>query len=284
MDLEHIQWFPGHMTKAMRMMEENIKLCDGVIFVLDARAPFACRNTVLESKLGTRPFLFVLNKCDLISESDRDRIVSYFAKQGIKVVPTVGTVTGGCKNIFTAFKEILHEKIERNKAKGVNKTLRAMVAGVPNTGKSTVINALCGKKATMVGDKAGVTRGKQWVRLEGFELLDTPGTMPPQLDNNTYGLHLAFIGGLNDNLLDVSDLCFAFLTELIEINPTVITERYGVETQNKTVLEIYEGICKRKGCLIKGGDYDYERAGRSVIDDFRKGRLGKICLEAKNCL
>jgi ribosome biogenesis GTPase A len=148
----------------------------------------------------------VLNKCDLISESERDYIVSYFAKEGIKVVTSVGTIAGGCKNIYNAFRELLSEKIERNKAKGVNKTLRAMVAGVPNTGKSTVINALSGKKAAMVGDKAGVTRGKQWIRLDGFELLDTPGTMPPQLDNNLYGLHLAYIGSLNDNLFDITDL------------------------------------------------------------------------------
>ena len=281
MDLEHIQWFPGHMTKAMRMMEENIKLCDGVIFVLDARAPFSCRNTVLEKKLANRPFLYVLNKCDLITESERDYLVSHFAKEGIKVVTTVGTMAGGCKNVFTAFKSLLSEKIERNKAKGINKTLRAMVAGVPNTGKSTLINALCGKKATTVGDKAGVTRGKQWVRLDGFELLDTPGTMPPQLDNNLYGLHLAYIGGLNDSLLDVSDLCFSFLGELLKIKPSAITERYGVKIEDKTVLQIYEEICKRKGCLVKGGDYDYERAGRAIIDDFRKGRLGKICLEGK---
>ncbi|MBR3863538.1 MAG: ribosome biogenesis GTPase YlqF [Clostridia bacterium] len=281
MDLQHIQWFPGHMTKAMRMMEENIKLCDGVIFVLDARAPFACRNKVLESKLANRPFLYVLNKCDLISESDKDYIVSVFAKEGIKVVPTASTIPGGSKNVFNAFKGLLSEKIERNKAKGINKTLRAMVAGVPNTGKSTLINALCGKKATMVGDKAGVTRGKQWVRLDGFELLDTPGTMPPSIENNLHGLHLAFIGGLNDNILDVSDLCFYFIEELLKINPQVLTTRYGIETKDKTTLEIYESICVRMGCLVRGGDYDYERCGKAVIDDFRKGRLGKICLEGK---
>lgn len=284
MDLEHIQWFPGHMTKAMRMMEENIKLCDGVIFVLDARAPFACRNKTLEKKLANRPFLFVLNKCDLISESDKDFIVSTFAKEGLKVVTSVGVISGGCKNIFNGFKSILAEKIERNKAKGINKTLRAMVAGVPNTGKSTVINALCGKKAAMVGDKAGVTRGKQWVRLDGFELLDTPGTMPPSIENNLHGLHLAFIGGLNDNILDIGDLCLAFIQEILKIDASIITAKYGVETQDKTPLEIYEGICARKGCLIRGGDYDYERCGRSVIDDFRKGRLGKICLEGKTAL
>ncbi|MBQ7408084.1 MAG: ribosome biogenesis GTPase YlqF [Clostridia bacterium] len=281
MDLDHIQWFPGHMTKAMRMMEENIKLCDGVIFVLDARAPFACRNKTLEKKLSNRPFLYVLNKCDLISESDKDYILSLFAAEGIKVVTSIGTMSNGCKNIYTAFKSLLIEKVERNKAKGVTKALRAMVAGVPNTGKSTVINALCGKKAAIVGDKAGVTRGKQWVRLDGFELLDTPGTMPPSLDNNEYGKHLAYIGGLNDAILDVGDLCLALIEDLMKICPKCLEDRYGVSLDQLTPLQVYEEIAKRRGCLAKGGVIDYERCGSLVIDDFRKGRLGKICLEGK---
>lgn len=281
MDMQKIQWFPGHMTKAVRMMEENIKLVDGVIFVLDARAPFACRNKMLEKKLNNRPFLYVLNKCDLISESDRDSIIATFKKEGIIAVSSVGTKAGGCKSVLNGFKGLLSEKIERNKAKGINKILRAMVVGVPNTGKSTVINALCGKKATMVGDKAGVTRGKQWVRLDGFELLDTPGTMPPALENNTHGLHLAYIGGLNDAILDASELCLSFLDEMSKLYPQNLEQKYNIAVENKTPLEIYESICQSRGYLQKGGIYDYERCAKAVIDDFRKGRLGKICLEGK---
>jgi len=284
MDMQKIQWFPGHMTKAVRMMEENIKLVDAVIFVLDARAPFACRNRMLEKKLGNKPFLYVLNKCDLISESARDVIISEFKREGKIAVTSVGVKAGGCKSVMAGLKNILSEKIERNKAKGVNKILRAMVVGVPNTGKSTVINALCGKKATMVGDKAGVTRGKQWVKLDGFELLDTPGTMPPSMDNNLLGLHLAYIGGLNDAILDMGDLCLSFIGEMQELYPNSLTEKYGVEINEKTPLEIYEDICKKRGFLLKGGIYDYERCAKAVIDDFRKGRLGKLCLEEKASL
>lgn len=284
MDMQKIQWFPGHMTKAMRMMEENVKLVDGIIFVLDARAPFACINKTLEKKLGNRPFLYVLNKSDLISESDRDFIVKKLVNDGKKVVCAIGTQSGGCKNIYPAFCSLLTEKIQRSEAKGLNRTLRAMVAGVPNTGKSTIINALCGKKAAQVGNKAGVTRGKQWVKLDGFEMLDTPGTMPPSLDNNEYGLHLAFIGGLNDAILDEGDLCLAFIERMLILAPDALVQKYGVTLENKTPLEVYEDICVKRGYLLKGGEKDYSRCALAVIDDFRKGRLGKVCLEGKAAL
>lgn len=281
MDLQKIQWFPGHMTKAMRMMEENVKLVDGVIFVLDARAPFACENAALEKLFLNKPILYLLNKSDLISESDRDYLVNKYEKQGKKVVFTVGAESRGCKNVLSAFKELNKEKLERNAQKGVNKVLRAMVVGVPNTGKSTVINCLSGKKVAATGDKAGVTRGKQWIRLDGLELLDTPGTMPPSIKNNDLALHLAYVGCLNDALLDQSELCLLLLGELIKICPNLLEQKYGVAVQDKQPLEVYEGICKRRGFLLKGGDFDYERAGKSIIDDFRKCRIGKICLEGK---
>ena len=281
MDLGHVQWFPGHMTKAMRMMEDNIKLVDGVIFVLDARAPFSCMNKTLEKKLGNKPFLYVLNKSDLIPESDRDYIVKTLTDQGKTVVTAVGTVAGGCRNIYPAFRSLLSEKIERKAQKGITKTLRAMVVGVPNTGKSTVINALCGKKAAQVGNKAGVTRGKQWIRLDGFELLDTPGTMPPALENNEQGLNLCCIGSLNDAIIDEGDLCLALIEKLLAIRPSAIAEKYSVEVEDKTPLAVYESICVKRGYLAKGGVYDYSRCALAVIDDFRKGRLGKICLEGK---
>ena len=272
------------MTKAMRMMEENLKIVDGIIFVLDARAPFACINKTLEKKLGNKPFLYVLNKSDLISDSDRDYLVNKLSAEGRKVVCAVGTQAGGCKNVYPAFCSLLKEKIQRSEAKGINRTLRAMIAGVPNTGKSTIINALCGKKAAQVGNKAGVTRGKQWVKLDGFEMLDTPGTMPPSIENNEYGLHLAFIGGLNDAILDEGDMCLAFIERLLAISPDSLTAKYGVDVCDKTPLEVYEDICVKRGYLLKGGEKDYSRCALAVIDDFRKGRLGKLCLEGKAAL
>ena len=280
MDLQKIQWFPGHMTKAMRMMEENVKLVDGVIFVLDARAPFACENYSLEKLFLNKPVLYLLNKSDLISESDRDYLISAFEKNGKKAIFCCGIDSRGCKNVVSAFKELNKEKLERNALKGVTKLLRAMVVGVPNTGKSTVINCLSGKKVAQTGDKAGVTRGKQWIRLDGIELLDTPGTMPPSIKNNARGLHLAYIGCLNDALLDRSDLCFELLKELLAICPELLEQKYGVATSVEPI-EFYESVCKKRGFLLKGGSFDYERAGKAIIDDFRKCRIGKICLEGK---
>ncbi len=282
MDLQKIQWFPGHMTKAMRMMEENLKLVDGVLFVLDARAPFACENFALEKLFANKKVLYLLNKSDLISAADRDYLVSKFEKSGKKAVFTAASDSRGCKNVIAAFKELNKEKLDRNEKKGVNKVLRAMVAGVPNTGKSTVINCLSGKKVAATGDKAGVTRGKQWIRLEGIELLDTPGTMPPSVKNNDLALHLAYIGCLNDSLLDQSELCLLLLGELIKICPELLEQKYGVSARDYEPLAVYEAICLKRGFLQRGGVFDYERAGRAIIDDFRKCRIGKICLEAKS--
>ena len=174
---------------------------------------------------------------------------------------------------------LLKEKLDRNKEKGVFKPIRFMVAGIPNTGKSTIINALSGGKKAVTGNKAGVTKGKQWVRLRELELLDTPGTMPPAFENQYLAKHLAYIGSMNDANIDFNDLAFELLSELKEKYPELLKNKYGIENLDVETLELYEKICVRRGFLRKGGEYDYERLATAIIDDFRKGRIGKIILD-----
>lgn len=275
-----IQWFPGHMTKSMRMMEENVKLVDGIIFVLDARAPYACVNNKLLGIFENKPVLFVLNKADLVNSSEISAILKCFKDEGKRVVAINGTIKKDAGLLYSETVKMLSDKIERNKQKGVVKVLRVMVAGIPNTGKSTIINSLCGEKRAVTGDKAGVTRSKQWIKLKDLELLDTPGTMPPKFENQFYARHLAYIGSINDSILDVESLCLEFIKEISCTHPAELSLKYSLkDVEEKEPLEIYEEICKRRGFVLRGNELDYERGARAVFDDFRKGRIGKICLE-----
>lgn len=277
--MQHLQWFPGHMTKAVRTMEESLKAVDGVLLVLDARAPRASLNRKLEKLFQNKKVLYVLNKCDLITPADAAKTVKEFSAEGRETIavsaPDKKTVDILYGKIFT----MLKDKLERNKARGVFKPVRVMVAGIPNTGKSTIINALVGGKKTVTGNKAGVTKGKQWVRLKDLELLDTPGTMPPAFENQTLARHLAYIGSMNDANLDFNDLAYEFINDVKTICPTVLIEKYGVKKPTADTLAVIDEICARRGFLKKGGEYDYDRCSVAVIDDFRKGRLGKIKLD-----
>lgn len=278
--MQHLQWFPGHMTAAVRMMEENLKAVDGVIIVLDARAPFASVNAKLDKLFSGKKVLFVMNKCDLIEKADALATVKAFKSAGREAIAVSAMDKKAISLLYDKIFSLLKEKSERNKAKGIFKPLRIMVAGIPNTGKSTIINALCGGKKAVTGNKAGVTKGKQWVRLKELELLDTPGTMPPAFDNQVYARHLAYIGCMNDANLDFAELAAELIKELIQIRPTALTEKYGIENTAAPVSEIMEGICKRRGFLSRGGEYDYDRCATAIIDDFRKCRIGKIMLDA----
>ena len=277
--MKHLQWFPGHMTAAMRMMEENLKAVDGVMIVLDARAPRASLNNKLDKLFINKKVLYVLNKTDLVDSADVKRTVSEFTAEGKETVAVSAMDKRAVDLLYTRIFSLLKEKLERNKSKGVFKPIRIMVAGIPNTGKSTIINALSGGKKAVTGDKAGVTKGKQWVRLRELELLDTPGTMPPAFDNQTLAKHLAYIGSMNDANIDFNDLAYELLIELREKYPELLKNKYGIENLEVEPLELFNAVCERRGFLRRGGEYDYERCASAVIDDFRKGRIGKIILD-----
>ena len=277
--MKHLQWFPGHMTAAMRMMEENLKAVDGVMIVLDARAPRASLNNKLNKLFVNKKVLYVLNKCDLISGQDIKRTISEFTAEGKEIIAVSAMDKKAVDLLYNRLFLLVKDKIERNREKGVFKPIRIMVAGIPNTGKSTIINALCGGKKTVTGNKAGVTKGKQWVRLRELELLDTPGTMPPAFDNQTLAKHLAYIGSMNDANIDFNDLAFEFLCEMKEKYPELLKSKYSIDDLEVETLELFNAICVRRGFLMKGGEYDYERCATAIIDDFRKGRIGKIILD-----
>lgn len=274
--MKTIQWFPGHMTKAMRMMQDNLSLVDGIIFVLDARCPAASFNPKLKKLANNKPVLYVLNKGDL-ADGRADALLNVIRKKGAEAVKINAVNSNSRRDIAGAIEKLVAEKRAKALEKGYNKTFRFMIAGVPNTGKSTLINLLAGSRRAEVGDKAGVTRGKQWIRCESFELLDTPGTMPPAFENQYLAAHLAFVGSINDDILDLDDIALLLLKELQEKYPESLKERYGIE--GGTPLEMLDTVCEKRGFKLRGNEYDYERAIRAVIDDFRKSKLGRITLD-----
>lgn len=276
-----INWFPGHMTKSLRMMDDNIRQVDAVIYVLDARAPLSCINPELNKVIAGKPVIYVLNKADLVPEQALSEWIKRFTATDTAAVKIQATASKSSLIIIEKLKKLCAPKIERKRAKGINAVLRAMVIGVPNTGKSTIINNLCGKAKTMTGNKAGVTRGKQWVRIDGsLDVLDTPGTLYPKLDDQHVALNLAFIGSIRDEVVDTYELSLELVKKLKLISPDSFFTRYNISEIDCTDFEMLEKIAKQRGFVIRGGEPDVERASAAFIDDFRKGRLGKIILES----
>lgn len=272
-----IQWYPGHMAKAMRVMEENLRLCDAVVFVLDARAPASTYNPKLAALAGSKPVLYLLNKGDL-ADGGADALLTLVRESGKAAVKISATGKSSARIMQSAMEELVKEKVQRLAEKGSKRPLRFLIAGVPNTGKSTLINALSGGKKAQVGDKAGVTKAKQWVKCGGFELMDTPGTMPPSFADQVLARRLAYIGSVNDDILEIDEIALALLEELSQKYPKSLEERYGIT--GGTPLEMLGQVCQKRGFLLKGNDFDYERGERAVIDDFRKGKLGRVCLDS----
>lgn len=266
------------MTKAVRMMEENLRLVDALVYVVDARAIYSCDNPLLNKLTAGKSVLYVFNKCDLVESSDLDAWCERYRKAGKSYVKAVGT-SGDCSAIVKKLKEITAEKLNKYAERGANVSVRAMVVGVPNSGKSTIINAMCKKAKALTGDRPGVTRGKQWLTVDGVDFLDTPGTLWSKFEDEKVAKHLAFIGSIRDEVLDFSELCFEFLKDISSRYAEQITARYSLNELPSDTLELFDAIALSRGFKLKGGEIDYERTARTVIDDFRKGRLGKIMLE-----
>ncbi len=270
------------MTKAMRLMEKEISLVDTIIYVLDSRAPFSCVNPKFEGLIGDKPIIYVFNKCDLSDKAKLDEWIAYFKKDSNRCVMINSTASGMGKKVENAIRDVLKEKIDKYKSKNINPTLRAMVIGVPNCGKSTLINNLCGKSKTVTGNKPGVTRGKQWVKIaSGIELLDMPGTLWPAFDNNMVARHLAYIGSIKEEVLDIPELALAFVSDMRNLDKDILCRRYNISIDDEdTNLEVIEKICESRKYVVRGGDYDYDRCCFAIIGDFKSGKMGNICLES----
>lgn len=275
-----INWYPGHMTKAVRQMKEDIKLIDLVIEILDARIPMSSRNPDIDELGKNKSRLILLNKSDLADERCNDKWAEYFRGKGYTVVKVNSKNKSGIKEINNAVNEACKEKIERDRRRGIkNRPVRAMVVGIPNVGKSTFINAYAGKNCAKTGNKPGVTKGKQWIKLnKGLELLDTPGILWPKFEDQTIGFNLALTGSINDNILNTTDMVYDFIKVLAQMYPEALVNRYNIEN-DEDALVVLNRIAEVRGCKLKGDKPDIDKAALIVIDDFRSGKLGRITLD-----
>ena len=277
----NIQWYPGHMTKAKRAMKEDVKLVDLVIELVDARAPLASRNPDIDSLAAGKGRVILLNKADLASEKANAAWISYFEGQCFQVMKIDARAKATLKQLNALIQEACKEKIERDRRRGIlNRPVRAMVVGIPNVGKSTFINSFAGKAAAKTGNKPGVTKGNQWIRLnKQVELLDTPGILWPKFEDQRVGLLLAFLGSINDEILEKDELASELADYLRNITPGLLKERYGIEEDGKKPYELLDEIAAARACLTKGGVNDLTKAARLLLDEFRGGKLGRITLE-----
>ena len=275
------QWYPGHMTKAKRQMQGDIRLIDLVIELVDARIPLSSRNPDIDELGKNKARLILLNKSDLSDENANRQWSDWFQKKGFYVVELDARKRNRMNQIQSAIMEACREKIERDRKRGIrNRPVRAMVVGIPNVGKSTFINSFAGKACAKTGNKPGVTKGKQWIRLnKSVELLDTPGILWPRFDDQSVGLRLALIGSMNDDLLNTDELSLELITYLTAHYPGALSERYQVSEDHDRPVEILEEIARKRNCIQKGNEIDYSKAANLVIDEFRSGRIGRITLE-----
>lgn len=276
----HFQWYPGHMTKAKRQMQEDMKLIDLVIELVDARIPLSSRNPDIDELGKHKARLILMNKADLASREQTEAWDAFFQSKGYFTVNLDARTKTGMKNITELVMEACKEKIERDRRRGIkNRPVRAMVAGIPNVGKSTFINTYAGRACTKTGNKPGVTKGKQWIRLnKNVELLDTPGILWPKFEDQRVGLYLALIGSIKEEILNIDELSLELIQILTEKYPGVLKERYDVQ-ESQTPAELLGEIARNRNCIKKGNEIDYSKTAALLLDEFRSGRLGKITLE-----
>ncbi len=278
----HIQWYPGHMTKTRRMMEENISLVDIVIELVDARIPYSSKNPDLNQLARNKHRIILLNKADLADDKSNEIWTEYFQNQGFSVIQTNALKGVGISLITEIARGLMKEKIERLKKKGrIHVPIRSMIVGIPNVGKSTFINKYVGKTTAKTGDKPGVTRGKQWIKIKkDFELLDTPGILWPKFEDQQVGLKLAFTGAINDDILDIQNIAISFIDCIRKMKPNALQKRYDIEfTEENNSHEVLIKISEARGFKLKGDAPDLERTAKILIDEYRSGKLGRITLE-----
>lgn len=276
----NIQWYPGHMTKARRMMQEDIKLIDIVVELVDARVPLSSKNPDIDELAKGKSRLILLNKADLADAAQTKKWEEYFKSLGYYVLALDARTGKNVKAVTGIIQEACREKIERDKRRGIiNRPVRAMVVGIPNVGKSTFINTYAGKVCAKTGNKPGVTKGKQWIRLnKNVELLDTPGILWPKFEDQSVGQRLAMIGSIKDDLLDLRELAWNLTGILLEKYPGFLKKRYNIE-ENSDKMNVIEQIAEARNCRLKGNELDTDKASKLILDDFRSARLGAITLD-----
>ena len=274
------QWYPGHMTKAKRMMQENIKLIDLVIEVTDARIPLSSRNPDIDELGKNKARLILLNKADLADDSRTEQWMEYFRSKGYYAVKINARSGAGMKGILPVIMESCKEKIERDRRRGIlNRPVRAMVVGIPNVGKSTFINSFAGKACTKTGNKPGVTKGKQWIRInKNVELLDTPGILWPKFEDQEVGAKLAMVGSIKDEILNLEELSLELLAYLHREYEGILEQRYKI-TESENNVTMLEEIARNRKCIQKGQELDYTKAANILLEEFRNGKIGRITLE-----
>ena len=275
--MENINWYPGHMKKTRDLIQQNLKMVDAVVEVIDARIPVSSRNPIIDELVRGKPRIIVLNKSDLADENASRAWTEALRTDGSRTLAMNCMSGGGLKELFRLLERMESEK---NRDRAMQKAYRLMIVGVPNVGKSSLINRMTGKKSAQTGDRPGVTKGKQWLKLQnGMQLLDTPGILWPKFEDPKAGMNLAFCGSIKDEILDIPTLGMELISVLAENYPQLLAERYKLDGIAETPLENMENMALKRGCILPGKRIDYERIGKLVLDEFRSGKIGRITLE-----